>query len=222
MLYLSSTQDQAFVRKTTENALLSDLIEALEGNAVFIDVGANCGYYSSMAARRLRAEGATVISFEPSSREYIRLVWAVENNEHRCDWLTFNCAVGSSVGTARLSCGVGHTGMNRVMGENSTRAKTTVVPIVTLDSVLEGMFAKARTIDLIKIDVEGFEMEVLKGAVGMLSRKLVKKLCIEITDKFLKTNGSSKEELYKFMSEFGYTAWVNSDEWQYDEVFSID
>jgi len=222
--YYSSIQDMAFLRRKSENPLLEQLICGLHGSATFVDCGANCGFYSALASSVL-GESGMVISIEPSPREYKRLLYARESNASTCQWITTNCALGPTEGVAAIDAGIGHTGMNqiarKVPSEVSKQRSNKVIPVFIerLDRILEAATHERPTIDLIKIDVEGYELQVVRGLIAHLQTRRVSKLVIEITDRFLRLNGDSKEMLFDFMKVHGYFPTVQSNEWQYDEVF---
>jgi FkbM family methyltransferase len=222
--YYSSVQDMAFLRPVSENPLLEDLICGLPSSGAFIDCGANCGFYSALASSVL-GDGGVVVSVEPSPREYKRLLYARQTNLSPCQWITINCALGMSEGVAAIDSSVGHTGMNQIAREGSSDEPTNVsrnsIPVLIerLDRILTATMTDRSSIDLIKIDVEGYELQVLRGVVEHLNSKRIQKLVIEITDTYLRCNGDSKEALFEFMENKGYHATVQSDDWQYDEVF---
>ncbi len=90
---------------------------------------------------------------------------------------------------------------------------------MTLDFIFDNYLDSNAVIDLLKIDVEGYEMFALRGMRVALEQGRVKRAVVEVTDKFLTLNGSSKAELYEFMRGYGYSPSRNQDCWQYDEVF---
>lgn len=214
--FASSSQDMAFLRRLPDNELLETLIRGLPRNGTFVDIGANCGFYSSYAARLLGPAG-WVVSVEPSRREFRRLLWALDHNSHVCTWVHLNLAATSVEGVRWLDINVGHTGMNRV--SDSIQCKHHSVACLTIDRLVECFLPQNRTIDLVKIDVEGHEYGVLQGMVNCLSQRRIRHLVIEVTDKFLREAGSSKQELYDFLKLHGYVAQIRSDAWQYDEHF---
>lgn len=215
--YLSSTQDAALCSAKGDSPALIEEIEKLPSDGVFIDCGSNCGFYSALTATHLGPKGK-VFSIEPSYREFSRLQWARRNNLHECCWAIFFAGAGDTMTLARIDTSVGHTGMNRISSLASGKQHEEC-PLLTLDFICENYLDEEDTIDLLKIDVEGFETNVLRGLARTLEQRRVKRIFIEITDKFLKQAGSSRDELYALMDAHGYQATRTLDQWQYDEVF---
>lgn len=215
--YYSSSQDTTFLRKKSDNLALESQLGSLPADGVFIDCGANAGFYSALATRKIVS--GLVLSIEPSHREYVRLLWAIKNNKHKCKWLSVNAAVGAEHCMIGIQTDVGHTGMNQV--NKSVEFGQQCVMQTTIDSLVSDIVGPDRLISVVKVDVEGYEFEVLKGAVDTLSRKQILSIVVEITPIFLSKNGSSKEEIYSFLAAYGYHPKINSHEWQYDEVFQI-
>ena len=127
-----------------------------------VDVGANIGAFSLYQALRKKAK--LVIAFEPSPSTFRRLTANLELNSAN-NVRAVNAVVGSSCGTVpfletpmSVNCRVAQNG----------EAGTVAVPSVTLDSALEAH--KLNKIDLLKIDTEGYETEVLKGATKTLQQ----------------------------------------------------
>lgn len=147
-----------------EFAVSSLVRQYLKAGDVFVDVGANIGYYSVIAAAAVGPSGA-VHAFEPSARVRARLKRNVEVNELR--QITVHPeAVGAQGGTVRLvePEGVGNDGLGHV---KATGNEGTEVRAVRLDELPE--FSNACP-HLIKVDVEGGEPEVFRGAAGLLER----------------------------------------------------
>lgn len=138
------------------------MLHLLRPGDMFIDVGANVGAYTILAA----SMGAKIISIEPSSHAYRWLKKNIALNRI-VDIETINAAVGSREG--EISFTKNHDAVNRVANEED--AETETVQLKTLDSI-------ASSAALIKIDVEGYELEALKGATELL--KNTKAIIIEI------------------------------------------
>jgi len=122
----------------------------IEGG-VFVDVGANVGAYSLRAIAR----GMKAVSFEPNPENVRLLKRNAELNDLTADVREF--ALGSSDGTVNIS-------QNGATSRIGNEIKGVDVPLKTLDS-----FELPR-VDLLKIDVEGYELEVLRGAKQTLAR----------------------------------------------------
>lgn len=120
----------------------------------FVDVGANVGAYSVLAAGVC---GASVVACEPAPAAYEALMDNVRLNDLNALVVARNVAVGASVGTARFTDGLGT--VNHVLPATGSREPQGItVSVDTLDNLLEGRSPAA-----IKIDVEGFEAEVIRG-----------------------------------------------------------
>lgn len=129
------------------------------GDIVF-DIGANVGFYTLLAAARVRPEG-TVVAFEPLGQN-TRFVHRHIRINHVDRVRVIEAAVGSANGTARFQPHAS-SAMGRVSSDGSL-----VIEQVSLDQL-----GDARTIpdpSLMKIDVEGAELSVLEGASRMLKR----------------------------------------------------
>jgi len=155
-----------------------------------LDIGAWVGTWS-MAMNKFCGR---VVAFEPDSLHYKCLVKNVSD-----DIETHQLAVGSEQKLISLSED-NFTQSKRIIGEGS-------IPMITIDSM------KLDDVDLIKIDVEGYEMEVLKGAVNTLEG--VTYLMIELNNN-TKKYGSSNIEIEKHIQSMGFRPLI--EHWP-DKVF---
>jgi FkbM family methyltransferase len=126
------------------------LLTRFRPGEVFVDVGANVGAYSLRAA----LQGMIVHSFEPNPGNVRILRRNSEINGLAID--LHECALGASEGTANLSAG---GAASRISDEGEL-----TVQVRTLDSF------HLPQVDLLKVDVEGYELEVLRGAIETLER----------------------------------------------------
>src|SRR5207248_9506229 len=139
---------------------------------IVFDVGANVGVFAVQQARR----GAFVYAFEPNPDSYRRLAKTVATNGIGGAVTLFNVALGAAPGTGRLVVPSGWTtvgSIERVDGKPAESAGT--VTITALDRVVPEVGVAA--IDLLKIDTEGAELEVLRGAERTLD--VVVRLVVE-------------------------------------------
>ena len=181
---------------------------------VFIDIGANIGLYSILAAS---GYGAEVYAFEPSERELRRLERNAALNGVAIR--TFAVALGDIDGecTLTLAAAGNHT-VNRVGAPNANTPNGAACEMRRLDTVL-GPDVLRRTA-LVKIDVEGYEMNVLRGMEGALEHLRAAALVVEVTPEWLICNGGSAEELYAYLTTRGWRplGYVRQEK-QWDEVF---
>ena len=131
----------------------------LEPGMTFVDVGANIGTMTLAAANAVGHSG-TVIAFEPHPGTFRDLSGSVSLNPELASCISLVAsAVGDTTGSARISDllenDINHIGDNGI-----------AVPMTTLDVALE----ETPHIDLLKIDVEGYERNVLRGASRTLAK----------------------------------------------------
>ncbi len=178
----------------TQNKCLQKFIDYCEEKNLkfnhILDIGAWVGTWSVAMNKYC----GRVIAFEPDALHYECLVKNVPE-----DVETHQLAVGQHLKTISLS-NDNFTQSKRVIGEGT-------IPMVTVDSL------KILDIDLIKIDVEGYEMEVLKGAKQTL--KKCQYIMIELNNN-TKKYGSSNREIEKYLSQQGFK--VLLEHWP-DKVF---
>ncbi|KJC59286.1 FkbM family methyltransferase [Bradyrhizobium sp. LTSPM299] len=120
-----------------------------------LDCGANYGYWSVLASSK--PFGAhKAIAIEPSGQNYPKLANNARVNGNRFE--TMKCAIGASRGTARLS-GTKHEAFS-IAGDQTSGEE---VPVVALDNLIEDGKVAASGKYLVKLDVEGVEIEAMKG-----------------------------------------------------------
>ena len=199
------TSRALFVSGTYEPASMLALQRVLWPGAVMFDVGANVGLCTLAGATRVGAMGH-VYAFEPSSRERVTLEKNVTLN--RCGNVTIIPAAAadrSGAGTLRVAAGQ-HRGQNTLAPifayPSVSVEREEAVPLVSLDDLW-----RARTVrlpDVLKIDVEGSELQVLRGATAVL-RESMPVVIFEINDTLLEASGASRAEVGQFLTALGYT-----------------
>ena len=137
------------------------LFGAVDVDYTFIDCGANYGYWSVLVSSA--PFGAhRVIAIEPSSQNFPKLADNARINRGRFE--AMKCAVGAARGTAHLS-GTKHEAFSIVgRGEGGED-----VPVIALDNLIDDGKIAASGKYLIKLDVEGVEIEAIKGAARLLA-----------------------------------------------------
>lgn len=179
------------------DGILTVLRRTLHPGGVFVDVGANIGYYSLYASRLVGSSGA-VLAYEPLPDAFAELARNAPPNV-----TVRRVAVGSRSGT--IEFGVrDEADMSSfdIQGASSVLQ----VPLTTLDEAL----AELTRLDLLKIDVEGYEMEVLEGADTTI-RRLRPTICFEYLAAFGAARGLPISAYLDWFSGRGYScAWLNS------------
>jgi FkbM family methyltransferase len=150
---------------------MSFLLHVLREQSLFLDVGANCGAYTVLASAVARAKS---VSFEPLPSAFHGLLRNVRLNgvEDLCE--LHNVGLAGADGMLKFTRD-SDTKNHVVLDGQSQRADVVEVPVTTLDAVVG-----TRIPSLLKIDVEGFETEVLRGAEGVLSRDSLNAIIIEL------------------------------------------
>jgi len=174
----------------------------LKPNMVMVDVGANDGFFTVVAARRVGPAGK-VYAFEPSEREFQRLKTNVASNGLR-NVQPVKKAVAEARGEGVLRiCEYGHEGQN-TLGEFVHQVSGLGTQPVELCS-LDDYFASPglTRLDLIKIDAEGAEAKVLAGARGLIA-KFQPVILLELLDSALRKQGSSADSVLALLREFDY------------------
>jgi len=217
----SSSMDAYYFRNDDSILPLKELIKDLSTNSVFIDIGANIGYFSLIASRQMQNKGL-VISFEPSTRELRRLLENIDLN-NASNIIVMSTGLGSENTIANLFIS-NHTGLNRfsegIEGSKRHIQKQQPCAILKFDNI-STLIEDRDVIDLVKIDVEGAELQVLRGMKSFLETKKIKKLFVEITPSFLNDFGDSREELFQYLDGYGYKPKFDKHCFQYDELFEI-
>jgi len=150
---------------------------------VFVDIGANCGFFSVLAADLVGPDGA-VIALEPQAR----LARLVRNSMHVNGFDRFaRCipvAVGEKAETARLAKSDFLSGSASLVGlrysEDSSET-VTVEPLTQILEQAEHLLQRALPPDVIKIDAEGYEWMIWNGARDLFARCPRLVICMEFS-----------------------------------------
>jgi len=141
----------------------------LRKDDVFADVGANIGAYTVMAAV---SSGVCCIAFEPATRAFGLLKDNIAFNRLEKSVVAVQAAVGAEAGRISLTAAMGE--VNHVLREGEG-GDSFSIEMVSLD----GFFSGRPPPTLIKIDVEGFESEVIRGCDRLLAEQAPLALVVE-------------------------------------------
>ncbi len=178
------------------------------GDAV-ADVGAQIGYIT-LAMATLNPGKITVHAFEPEPLNIQRLRKNIALNPG-VDVRIVEKAVSDTNGAIRLYLSKDHNAGTHSTISGGTNVSTDFVeiPAITLDTYVHEQRISA--LRLIKIDVEGGEYEVIKGAHETLT-SLRPIVLMELSDALQETRGFSTIEFKKLMKQFGYSAYTIADD----------
>lgn len=187
-------------RRIHEINITKLLLENLEPETCFVDIGAHLGYYTILASNKLT--NGEVVSFEMDKTNYNILMKNIALN--KCTNVkAHNSAVTNYVGISKYVTNIILTSvMSRLDKriENNKKKSKKVVKAITLNEFFKENYSKP---DVIKIDVEGSEMNVLNGMDKILDQKKKLTMFIEIHPGFLKNKfqSSSKEVIDKLLEK---------------------
>ncbi len=179
------------------------LSKMIRPGMTFIDAGANMGLYSLFAASITGTHGQ-VISLEPSSREFERLVANCRLNT-QLSIRPLKVALSDRPGTAELLVAendhAGHNTLGSFAYQGIKVKQTETVPINSLDKIIESL--AVTSVDIIKMDIEGSELFALRGSASILERfKPI--LLIELFDMALTKQGCDAKMVAQFLDGLGY------------------
>jgi FkbM family methyltransferase len=184
-----------------ESRETSWVAQHLRAGMTFVDVGANIGYYTALAASLVGA-GGRVFAFEPSPYAAQRL--NVLKKENSLSNVTvFESGVSDTIGETTLHLQRGSSNHSPTMVP-IPNCEAVTVPLTTLDR-----FARENglsQIDLLKVDVEGYEHHVLRGARDLLSRGSIKALLCEFNTYWLQGAKTTASQIEVLLASAGFTA----------------
>lgn len=191
------------------NRALVPLVKRLlrPGDCV-VDAGANIGEIALVAARAVTASGR-VLAFEP--HRLLADVLAANAARNGFSHLEVVCeALSDAPGTLTLyESSIPfrhrlHEGLGTLYPTATRSERVAEVPLARLDDVLEGR--QIDRIDLLKVDVEGAELPVLRGATECLRRDQPW-VVVEVQDETAQAAGYRADDVLRFLEDFGYRFW---------------
>jgi FkbM family methyltransferase len=195
---------RSVVRKGHWESYVTDLFRSyLRPGMTVIDAGANYGHYALTAANQVGPEGL-VLAFEPMPSVYDDLKRNAALIPHK-NIQTFDVALGDTNGVAVLAVDASTSGWSSLVeGLVADPRESITVPVRRLADVLEEA-APSCTLGLIKIDTEGYEAQVLRGAWGVLERDLPV-VFMEFSEDRIRRAGEDAENLLERLFALGYQA----------------
>jgi len=179
------------------------IIDKVHEGSVVYDIGAHVGFVTLIAARRVSPGSGRVYAFEPSPEKFALLERHVRINRYNDRVSAFHCLVGERTTAAvPFACRPGqfttHTPFDDV-----PPGQTVHVPMTSIDDMVRSK--SLRPADVIKIDVEGYEQSVLRGARGLLRDRAPVVICAVHRGPLARL-GVSPDAVIAEMAGYGYRA----------------
>lgn len=206
------TQRNIYMHKLYEINVSNFILKNLQEKDIFFDIGSNVGYFSVLTSPLVGVNGR-IYAFEPEFKNFNFLVSNIKRNNF-LNVVCVNSAVGNSDGKITLNLNPlnkgGHS-VNKFDKYKTGKKQFSVndiknifpkeelfqeVSIVSIDDFVrkEGI----EKIDIIKIDIEGYELEALKGMKEFLKNQSIKYVICEVNNK------KTRRMVFDFMKSFGY------------------
>lgn len=186
-----------YLTGTYEAGTLSVIDKCLREGDLFIDVGANIGLMSIFSSRAIGNKGK-VYSFEPVLETFKILKKNIEINKIK-NIDAFNIGVSDSKGKSFIYtkpyAGKGSSSFIRPPDQNESKEYEIIIE--TLDELL--IRHRLTNIRMLKIDVEGWELHVLRGAETLLRSPQAPIICIEYSK--LTGSNNDSEDIYSYIIE---------------------
>lgn len=179
------------------------LLRYLRPEDSFIDIGANIGVYTLLAASKIRS--GSIYSFEALPKNYQRLQENLKLNQFN-QVKTYELAISDYQGTVALNLAEGDS--MPFISQTATK-NTITVPTNTLDNLLQNQsFAN---LTLAKMDIDGAEILAFKGAISLLKQQRPYVWILEINDA-VNNFGHQKQDIVELLSSYGYSLYsYNAD-----------
>ncbi len=183
-----------FETGTYEKGTIQLLEKFLKSGSVFMDVGANIGLMSSVASKFVGEEGR-VLAIEANPKTVPILQHNLDLNKCKNAEI-YSLALGSENGSAKLfeNRNVNRGGASLIIEDKTEGIE---VPVWKIDTFFGDL-----KVDLIKLDVEGFELEVLKGGEKLI-KNCLPILIIEVSELREGQKGVSPKEMSEYVQQIG-------------------
>jgi FkbM family methyltransferase len=176
------------------------------GDGLFIDVGANFGWYSCLL-NRLDSQ-RTILAFEPEPDNYRLLQQQLALNDAR-SVQALHLGLGAAPGQLTMhKYKQGNSGRHSLLPLHGGERVT--VDIVTLDAQLATMELSTQPIALMKMDIEGYELFAMQGARQALTR--TRHIVMEFSPQLMRQAQLNPDELLELLQHHGFAAQLFDDQ----------
>jgi FkbM family methyltransferase len=184
--------------------VLADAADHLPSEPVIVEAGANTGEWTEEALNRLGP--CALIAFEPQAAAYRHLSERLSMYE---EVTTFMLAAGATEDRGELSCSHDHLDVRATLHRRPDVTRRERVNVRPIDAVLDEY--NVPRIDFLKIDTEGYELEVLRGAERYLKTG-IRLIQFEYND-MARTAGVRWQWIHVYLTDLGYRIYQVADGW---------
>tara|TARA_A100001391_G_C5050560_1_gene273346 strand:- start:155 stop:1012 length:858 start_codon:yes stop_codon:yes gene_type:complete len=199
----SMTEFRAYYSGEYDSELIGWCLRLFDVNRLFIDVGANVGFYTTAIAKEIERKSGSgqVYGYEPHPENYKRLTVNVEQNDLSRYCRIFNFGLSDADCTTQLvqredfSMGSLTGNASIEISPNFDKGFTKIlIELHSLDSLVKKGAMNGKTVDFIKIDIEGHEDYFLRGAREMLHKQRPS-LLLEVNKAYYAARGTDFSNL---------------------------
>lgn len=209
---------QMIIYRQWESDLSKFMVSSVDKNTYFVDVGANFGYFTCLVASKIGLGGnGAVLSIEPNPKIRALLYKNVQINWSMAPVEIHECAVSENNGYVQFSVPADRAANAGISISNPSKFDTSfIVETKPIDALTNG-----RSVDIMKIDVEGFETAVLKGAAKTIENSPNIIIVLEWSIAQMKSSGFAPDDLIKVINNLGLncyrlpsTRFLSKSEWE--------
>ncbi len=171
----------------------------IQTNMTVVDIGANIGYYTLIAAYLVGPHGK-VYAFEPEPNNFNLLNKNVQVNKYN-NVVTVCKAVADRVSISKMILHPTGHGAHKLLTTNNAHETTVSVEVTTLDKFFKDI---KKPIDVVKIDVEGFEPAVVDGMRNIIKQNPNIKLLLEFHPRIIQQCGYSPKDFLTDIEHYGF------------------
>ncbi len=180
------------------------VLAALAPGDVFVDAGANIGYFSILAAARVGPAGA-VYAFEPDPGNAALLRASATLNGLADTVTVVEAALAREAGSAELFLSADNLGDHQLFSGDEARDSVAVAKL----NGAAYLAPRVNRIAMVKVDTQGFEYEVLAGLMPLLQQlPAAPRLLVELTPYSLAQAGASGRALVEMLAELEAPMWI--------------
>jgi len=194
-------QEELLLSGVWDPGITSYLCAQLKPGCVFMDIGANVGYFSLLAGSLVGPTGK-VIAVEPNHDVAVQLKQNAAKSEVTNIALEEVCCSESAGQRTFFLSEAMNSGKSSLSQANAEGSRSLEIACTTVDLLVDGY--NLQRVDAVKVDVEGAEMEVLRGMRSTLAQ-FRPALLIELLPPLLARFSATAEDVIEFLAQQGYS-----------------